>query len=97
MMKIWIHWIIIKKDSNCDFALLTTFQGAVCYVVENLVTVNTSIQKIKVSMCLKLIHLLMKDAKEMQKQSDTTLLNKIQQHTRVDCTWSELPPATGGY
>jgi hypothetical protein len=24
----------------------------------------------------------MKDAKEMQKQSDTTLLNKMQQHTR---------------
>ena len=67
-----------QKDSNCDFALLTTFHGAVCYVVENLFMIDTSIHKIKVRTCLKLIHLFMKSAKEMQKQSDTTLLNAMQ-------------------
>jgi hypothetical protein len=84
-----------QRDSNCDFALLTTFQGAVCYVVENLFCVDTSIQKIKIGTRLKLIHLFMKDAKEMQKQSDTTLLNTMQYTCEPDAEEAHVLIALG--
>lgn len=64
-----------QKESNCDFALVTTFQGAVCYVIENIFKVDTSIQHLKINTCFTLVQLFMKDAKHILEEKDTALMN----------------------